>query len=357
MGKMSDGTDVAIIIPVYNAKRYIRQCIKSILRQSYTGWRIVAVDDGSTDGSSNILDEIACTDKRIFVIHQENKGSIEARKTGALSENASECEWITFVDADDLFHEDAIEKMYNVAVREQADLVCGAMERMYKGITLPTVSPPCFRIETTKIYTHDEFIEKLFVGYFGISDFPVNLCGKMFRSRFVKEAFKHTPDIKFTGDDLCITIQIVVSVHKIAIIPDKIYKYRIGGGTSKVSRDVIDDFVILYNFKKEFAEHFSMPQDIQRLMDIEMINIAKDYLERFVCQFGYDKNIVNKEIKRVCFMNEFHMAAERLLDSKFDNKWVRWIADGDYDMIREYLTTDNRKKRIKQIIKSIIYKI
>lgn len=62
---------ITIVIPVYNAKKYIRKCIKSIIKQSYINWRIIAVDDGSTDGSSLILDKMARTDERIVILHQK----------------------------------------------------------------------------------------------------------------------------------------------------------------------------------------------------------------------------------------------------------------------------------------------
>lgn len=89
---------LAVIVPVYNMELYLKECIESICRQTYTNLQIVLVDDGSTDKSSSICDEYAQADKRIIVIHQENTGKLKARYNGLM---ACDCEYVTFVDADD----------------------------------------------------------------------------------------------------------------------------------------------------------------------------------------------------------------------------------------------------------------
>lgn len=73
---------IAVVIPVYNAKRYLRQCIESVLNQTFQDFCLVLVDDGSTDGSGQICDTYAAKDRRIKVIHQPNKGSVLAQTGG-----------------------------------------------------------------------------------------------------------------------------------------------------------------------------------------------------------------------------------------------------------------------------------
>lgn len=89
---------ISIVVPIYNAERYIRRCVNSIINQTYTSWELLLVDDGSQDCSGSICDDIARSDYRIKVIHQKNQGASMARNVGIV--NAS-CEWIAFVDADD----------------------------------------------------------------------------------------------------------------------------------------------------------------------------------------------------------------------------------------------------------------
>lgn len=73
---------VGIVIPVYNAERYLSKCVDSIRKQTFQDWRLCLVDDGSTDESGKICDEYQKKDERIFVIHKVNGGCAEARKTG-----------------------------------------------------------------------------------------------------------------------------------------------------------------------------------------------------------------------------------------------------------------------------------
>ena len=71
---------VSVIMPSYNAEKYIKEAIESVIAQTYTNWELFVIDDGSTDGSGTILDGYACSDDRIHVFHQENSGQFFARE-------------------------------------------------------------------------------------------------------------------------------------------------------------------------------------------------------------------------------------------------------------------------------------
>lgn len=89
---------VSVVIPVYNVKPYLERCVKSVLRQTYKDLEIFLVDDGSTDGSGEMCDQIATRDPRILVIHQKNQGLSGARNTGI---HHATGEYILFLDSDD----------------------------------------------------------------------------------------------------------------------------------------------------------------------------------------------------------------------------------------------------------------
>ena len=73
---------IAVIIPVYNAEKYIKKCIKSFQKQTFQNFKLVLVNDGSKDKSGKICDDMAKKDERIYVIHQENKGAVDREKQG-----------------------------------------------------------------------------------------------------------------------------------------------------------------------------------------------------------------------------------------------------------------------------------
>lgn len=120
---------IGIIVPVYNTQKYIAECIESILAQTYTKFRLILVDDGSPDNAGEICDEYAKKDNRITVIHQENTGVTRARARGV--EEANDCEWITFVDSDDILPKYALEILRS-NIDESTDISQGAMDRFSK---------------------------------------------------------------------------------------------------------------------------------------------------------------------------------------------------------------------------------
>lgn len=100
---------ISIIIPVYNVKDFLEECLESIIKQSYTNLEIIIVDDGSTDGSADICDRYRGLDSRIAVIHQENQGVAKARKRAVMMAAGT---YIGFVDADDRISSDMIAYMF-----------------------------------------------------------------------------------------------------------------------------------------------------------------------------------------------------------------------------------------------------
>src|SRR5699024_4498424 len=95
---------ISVIVPVYNAEHYLKECVASITNQIIFNLQIIIIDDGSTDGSGEICDELAITDKRITVIHQMNSGVSAARNTGL---RIARGKYIAFVDSDDILPEDS----------------------------------------------------------------------------------------------------------------------------------------------------------------------------------------------------------------------------------------------------------
>lgn len=102
---------ISVVLPVYNVKQYLDRCMNSILNQTYTNLEIIMVDDGSTDGSSQVCDEYQRRDSRVNVIHKENGGLSSARNAG--TEKATG-EYITYIDPDDYVTLKYIEYLYNL---------------------------------------------------------------------------------------------------------------------------------------------------------------------------------------------------------------------------------------------------
>ena len=121
--KKIDDDKISIVVPVYNVFEYLNRCVRSLLEQTYSNLEIILIDDGSTDGSGGLCDELASSDPRIKVIHQKNAGLSGARNTGL--DNASG-EYIFFCDSDDFLDRDALHHMHDKICMDGADIVaCG----------------------------------------------------------------------------------------------------------------------------------------------------------------------------------------------------------------------------------------
>lgn len=111
---------VSVVIPVYNVERFLKECVDSVLNQTYSDFEIILVDDGSTDNSGSLCDDYLSQDNRIKVIHRENGGLSAARNTGMDSATG---EYIYFLDSDDYIEACTFEHLVNVAESENADMV------------------------------------------------------------------------------------------------------------------------------------------------------------------------------------------------------------------------------------------
>lgn len=129
---------VSIIVPVYNAEKYLYRCIDSILRQTLTDIEVILVDDGSSDSSGKICEEYARKDSRLQVIHQKNAGVAVARNTGL---DIASGEYIAFVDSDDYIEPNMYQSMMQVANQYDCDVVlCDCVKE---------------HGNQTEVYTHD----------------------------------------------------------------------------------------------------------------------------------------------------------------------------------------------------------
>lgn len=110
---------ISVIVPVYNAQKYIEECIQSVIAQNYENWELILVNDGSTDASGEICDKASSIDHRIKVVHQENQGVTKARANGFFSSTG---EYIYFIDADDFIERDTLGYMLSL-FKEDVDIV------------------------------------------------------------------------------------------------------------------------------------------------------------------------------------------------------------------------------------------
>ena len=212
---------INIVTPVYNAQKTLRECIKSVLNQTAENWNLFLVDDGSTDGSGTICDEYANKDPRITVLHQTNRGCYEARETGIQRAIETQGGYIAFLDADDRLPENVIEIYTNYIKKYNADIICGRLKRVWKKIPInDRFIPECFQGKSPRVYKSEEFLSELSLSYFGVSNYPVSLCAKCFKTSLASEVKKMGISknvTHFFGEDLIRTLPMSLNAKNILI--------------------------------------------------------------------------------------------------------------------------------------------
>ena len=210
---------VSVIIPVYNAQRYLNECFDSIQGQTLREIEIICVDDGSTDDSYKTLLRRQENDNRIKVLKQENAGPGIARNTGF---HVAKGEYVIFWDADDFFNPKALEEMYQKVKDDQADIcVCGGYTYYEdEGKSYPSSA----YLNKTKIPEEIPFNIKTNSDH--ICDFTsVTVWNKLFRREFIKEiGLEFLP--LHTSEDVNYVINAVCRAESITIVDRKLITYR-----------------------------------------------------------------------------------------------------------------------------------
>lgn len=247
---------VSVIIPVYKVEPYLRQCIDSVLAQTYRNLEIILVDDGSPDECPAICDEYAKNDARVRVIHKENGGLSDARNAGI---RAATGEWICFVDSDDMVHPQMIELLMCLLVSDRTLKIasCG-FERFCKNEIGP------------RHYTERNH------SVLSLKDFMLKHCwtvawGKIYhRTLFENIAYP----VGRLHEDEFITYKLVYEAGKIALMDIPLYFYRqrkdsiMGQLSEKNILDVCD----------AFSERIIFFQDEPELYDIAVQHLLAFYI-------------------------------------------------------------------------------
>jgi glycosyltransferase involved in cell wall biosynthesis len=201
---------VSIIIPVYNAEKYLVRCLESVTKQTYSNIEVILIDDGSTDESAHICDRFVCNDKRFIVIRKENAGPSKAREDGI---KLSKGKYIAFVDADDYVEDNMIERLLEVA-KQGYDIV----QSGYKKVTVNGKLIKSVRLKPLIISGQKECA----TFYASQKDVTNFLWNKIFRRELFNDI--EYPQL-YTGEDSCILTQLYVSAKLIINIEDQLYNY------------------------------------------------------------------------------------------------------------------------------------
>lgn len=290
--------EISVIVPVYNVENKIRRCIDSILAQTFTDYKLILVDDGSSDQSGVICDEYAKVDSRIKVIHQENKGASAARNRGIKEANGT---YLGFVDSDDYVAEDYLCALYQTIKKLNVDMamccyysvsddgsITESKHRFADGYCLDRKG-----IES-QLYS-DIFFNKDTTGYF-------SLWNKLFRKDLVDSYSILIDESMSFGEDMLFVMECLKHCNNIAFSDKPLYYYESlsTGLFNRYHRGFIGDIMKCYTALVEQTK----PKD-EKIEDLIPLSLKYwYYVNRQISAVIANEKHVNKAIKRILTHND-----------------------------------------------------
>lgn len=243
-------TMISVIVPVYRVENSLRECIESVMSQTYEDWEMILVDDGSPDTSGSICDEYAETDSRIHVIHQPNGGLSNARNSGLKIANG---EYVTFLDSDDLLTRDCLKTFSEYTYKDTlvalaTEKICGDKSEL---LGCPKQEPFHFILKEKNIHH--------ILNYGMVS-------GKLYRMDIIR-----TNNIYFDEtvlhEDTVFLFQYLKYISRVQFVPNIGYKYIVKevhtGLSTKVTsaKKLLQSHIIIRNALDEICLTFGFPKE------------------------------------------------------------------------------------------------
>ena len=265
---MEQGPKISIIVPVYNVAPYLRQCLDSLVGQTYRDIEIICVDDGSTDESGEILDQYAADDPRIRVIHIGNSGVSAARN---LALDRVSGDYVIFVDGDDWIETSTCETV--LAMASRYDLVMWPYVREY-----PDHSEPKEIFPDTRSFdkTGCRALHRRMIGLWGgelshpeNADALSTVWGKLYRRTIIEQHHLRFTDLKQIGtyEDGLFDLRYFAHISSAAYIPAYLNHYRKGSGmTSRYRERLSAQWRTLFSLMQTYIRENDLGQDFSEAL-------------------------------------------------------------------------------------------
>lgn len=235
---------VSVVVIAYNIEKYINRCLDSLINQTFKEIEIIVINDGSTDNTLNIINKYIDKDNRVILHNQENKGAIEARKSGF---NISKGEYILFVDGDDWLQENTIEILHNTVINDKQiiDIVLFNFLIAYEDKSIEAQS---FKIDKDS----EDLLKKLFM-----DNVKPSIWSKFIRREFIQENDIKFPNSITYAEDLALTTSLFINKPKYKLCNKHLYNYyqRNDSITKVVTRKSLDVSIAIEFIKSQLIKH------------------------------------------------------------------------------------------------------
>lgn len=276
---------ISIIVPVYNVEKYFKNCIESILNQTFKDFELILVNDGSTDSSGNICDEYAKKDNRIKVIHQGNKGQASARNRGL---DIARGKYIGFVDSDDTIHPRMYEILYKSIKDSESKIVISNYKDVYNQDNLEYDDIKDIKIN--KINNLDT-IKRLYDSEVWI--LLVVPWNKLY-SREIFDGIRYPEDR--VHEDEAIIHRLLYKSNKLIYIDSKLYNYLHREGSTMSNNNLLKkkiDWILALSDRIKFFNQVGL-YDMYNTTSTVYIDTFFSTYNTIIESNNYDKLLLNK---------------------------------------------------------------
>lgn len=263
---------VSVIIPVYNAEEYLKECVDSVINQTYENLDIILVDDGSKDNSPKMCDKYYKNDERVQVIHKENGGLVSAWKAGV---ETSKGEYLVFLDSDDWIDLFMIEDMVKQATGKGREIVCGnyRIEKKNQSITVKQALEP-------DVYDRTRIERKVIPYLLGKEEriLHYSRCMKLISRELIIQNMQYTDELLTMGEDAGIMLPALWDADYIVVMEDAFYyHYRLVDASMvhKYNPHMYEKVELLYENLKETIEKKFKTEHESRLF---LEGLKKEYI-------------------------------------------------------------------------------
>lgn len=268
---------ITVVVPIYNVEKYLKECVDSILTQTYRNLEIILVDDGSPDQCGALCDEYGRKDERVKVIHQENKGLSGARNSAT---DIARGEYITYVDSDDYIEPNMIETLYEELQKNHAQMSVISAEIFFEDETKVSNG------HGNQIFVYNK--EKA-LDCFLFNDYLTPcVCGKLYDNKLWKEI--RCPEGKLFEDQFT-TYKLIDLCEKIVYVTTPLYHYRKRAGSighsnfSKRTYDLYDaiheEYEYISSKYEEKCPNISVARITWEIVFVNMM-IRDDYTDKSI---------------------------------------------------------------------------
>ena len=254
---------VSVIIPVYNGEKYLKECLDSVIRQSFSHWEMICINDGSTDGSLRILEDFARMDDRIRVLSQDNQGQSAARNAGMRCALGA---YILFLDCDDRLMPDALERLTERAAEDQLDILYFDGETFFNdGLDTEEKFAGYRQVYHAKITISGTLTgTEMFRTLYESGSYRVSVCMQLFRRTFLQETgMTFYPGILY--EDNLFTMKTMTQAKRTGYCHQTFYMRRIRPNsivTQSKDYRLLRSYVIAYTQIAAYAMDAKLPAEV-----------------------------------------------------------------------------------------------